>query len=229
MIRIGGEPLGKPGEDTEFCGLIYPDGDEISKHMAERLRAEPFYQSDKLVQALRLVKQRRVAVDCGAWVGGWSRHLGTQFRKVISIEANPDNARCVHQNTSKNVRVCNAAVGDRCGEICIAKEGDGPNVGSFVCGEGAVKVLMLRLDDMPEIHNAGALDYMKVHVNGMELRALLGAKDLIRRYRPVLTVVLKPAIERFGDTIEDARQFLREHLGYAPAGGERPYEIWCPR
>lgn len=230
MIRIGGAAYGRPG-DTAFCGLLYPDGDEISKHMAERLRSEPFYQSDKLAAALKLVSNRRCAIDCGAWVGGWSRELGKHFDEVVSIEANPDNARCVVLNVPKNVTVICAAVGDENGRTCIAAEGSGPNVGSRVVPKrvDAADVPLRRLDDIQQVKSMSAIDYIKVHVNGMELRALRGAVNTILRCRPVLTVVLKPALTVFGDTAEEARRFLANELGYHPAGGERPYEIWVPQ
>lgn len=230
MIRIGGVPSGNPGEDTEFRGLLYPDGDEISKHMAARLEVEPFYQFDKLAQALVHVRHRAAAIDCGAWVGGWSRHLASSFAKVIAIEANSDSARCVAKNTAifGNVTVVNAALGEVQGVVNLAREGNGPNVGTRVDRAGAMRVRMWPLDDLPEVKALSAVDYIKVHVNGMELRALMGAAETIRRQRPVMTVVLKPAIKTYGDTAENARAFLTS-LDYRPAGGERPYEIWIPR
>lgn len=233
MIRVGGAPgMGEVGQDVEFCGLIYPDGDEISKHMAARLSEEPFYQSDKLFAALAVAKRRRMAIDCGAWVGGWSRELAKHFQRVMSIEANPDNARCVQKNVAENVAVLNVALGDETGEIFVAKDRNGPNVGSYVSKETGVKVQIRRLDDLVGAINQvepASIDYIKIHVNGMELKALRGAVKTILKHRPVLTVVLKAAIENFGDSAEAARAFLTEDLRYVPAGGERPYEIWTPK
>lgn len=229
MIRVGGEPYGGPG-DTEFCGLTYPEGDEISKHMAARLQAEPFYQHDKLAQALKVVPARRAAIDCGAWVGGWSRELARHFQNVVAIEANPDNARCVMANTPSNVIVRNMAVGEGGGMICVASYENGAKVASrcVELGAGARRVQLRKLDDIDVVRTLPAIDYIKVHVNGMELKALRGMVETLKRHRPVLTVVLKPAIEAFGDTAEDARIFLRS-LSYAAKGGEKPYEIWCPQ
>jgi len=229
MIRIGGVPQGKPGEDTEFCGLVYPDGDEISKHMAERLSNEPFYQSDKYQQAMRQCHRFCAAVDCGAWVGGWSRALAQVFAKVVSIEANPDSVRCVKKNIAHctNVTVVNAAVGEVQGVVKLVR-GNGANVGTRVADAGTIAAKLGPLDDLREVKALPAIDYIKVHVNGMELQALKGAVETIRKHQPVLTVVLKRAIEPYGDSAEAARSFL-DGLGYVPAGGEHPYEIWIPR
>ena len=230
MIRVGGAPaIGVAGQDTEFCGLLYPDGDEISKHMAERLRSEPFYQSDKLQQALAVVKQRRGAIDCGAWVGGWTRELARHFEFVVSIEANKAHWRCVVKNVGHafNVWCVHSAVGDRTGLTSIDHDPAGARVGTRIRGDHGDTPIH-RIDDLPAVHRMQAIDYIKVHVNGMELKVLRGAADTIRKHRPVMTVVLKPALADYGDTPEAAREFLGS-LGYRPAGGERPYEIWAPR
>lgn len=232
MIRVGGEPFGGPG-DVEFCGLIYPEGDEISKHMAARLQSEPHYQHDKLAQALAITKHRRVAIDCGAWVGGWSRELAKHFSQVLAIEANPDNARCLRLNVeaSRNVMVLNAGVGEKSARAFVGRESDGPNVGSFISDQAnGPRINVLPLDEiLAAFETIQNVDYIKVHVNGMELKALRGAVRIIARHKPVLTVVLKPAIETYGDTADAARSFLSDQIGYRAAGGERPYEIWVPK
>jgi FkbM family methyltransferase len=234
MLRVGGFPmLENHYGDVKFHGLYYPHGDEITKHMADRLSREPFYQSDKLQDALNRVPKdhRSVAVDCGAWVGGWSRELAKHFEKVIAIEANPDNARCVSKNVPPNVTVINAAVGDRTGFANLIQNPFAGNVSSAIDTEKNDKaraVPMWRIDDMPEIRSLDVLDYLKIHVNGMELKAVMGAEDTIKRHKPVITLVLKPAISDYGDSAERARIFM-QGLDYKPIGGERPYEIWITR
>jgi FkbM family methyltransferase len=232
MLCVGGWPnYGLPGEDTEFCGLIYPDGDEITKHMAERLRSEPFYQCEKLAQALALLKKRRMAVDCGAWVGGWTRELAGHFDRVVSIEANPENARCVQKNVTglDNVTVLNFALAEFPGVAGISTWPNGPRMGSHIRIEqyGQHRVQQENLDNLL-VNDHGQIDYIKIHVNGMELKTLRGARETIMRHRPLLTVVLKAAIEDYGDSVANARAFLTERLNYRPAGGERPYELWVP-
>lgn len=230
MLRVGGEPnVGRPGEDVEYRGLIYPDGDELSKHLVQYLTSQPFYQSDKLAQALAQVKNRRLAVDCGAWVGGWSRELAKHFERVIAIEADPDNARCARKNLAayRNAEVLNVAVGEESGTIGVRTQLNGPKVGTYVAKNGAMIVGMERLDTILA-SVPWPVDYMKVHVNGMELKALRGAVQTIKKHRPLLTVVLKGAIKDYGDSAEDARAFLTDVLGYRRSGGEKPYEIWKP-
>ena len=232
MIEVGGKPFGSGLGDTEFCGLVYPEGDKITKNLAKRLKEEPFYRYDKLEQALRIVRGRRVAVDCGAWVGAWSRELAKHFGRVIAIEANGDNARCARKNLAGclNAEVIHTALGDVETEALACAEESGGNIGSrLVEGYGGrFAVAMRPLDNLPAIRALDAIDYLKVHVNGMELRALRGAAGTIRKHRPIMTVVVKDAIERY-DSREAIWAFLAGDLGYKQVGGAHVYEIWGPK
>jgi FkbM family methyltransferase len=234
VIEVGGVRVGGPG-DTEYCGLIYPDNDKITKNMAARLKGERFYQCDKLDFALESVpkKRRRVAVDCGAWVGAWSHELASKFDKVIAIEANAENVRCLKKNLAqcKNATVLHWALGECNTEVLACPEEQGANIGSrIVAGAGGrFTVGMRRLDDLPEIQALPCLDYLKVHVNGMELRTIKGATATIKKHRPLMTVVVKRAIEDYGDSAKDMHAFLRDALGYEMLGGKRVYEIWSPK
>lgn len=230
MIRLGGEPFGTPGTRTKFLGLSYPDGDELSKHMVERLQGERFYQCDKFDMSMRYVKRFRAAIDCGAWVGAWSRALGERFDRVLAIEAQPENAQCVRENVPKNVTVANIAVGANSGFAHIGNDANHQRVGSKLISEGETasrmhKVAMMALDEF-EVDD---VDYLKVHVNGMELEALKGATKLIARSKPVITVVVKAAVEEFGATHEDVRSFMAVKLGYEKLAALKPYEVWGPK
>src|SRR6185369_7563459 len=195
-------------------------------------KPERFYQCDKLDAALAHVRRKRVAVDCGAWVGHWSRELVCQFDQVIAIEANADNARCLRTNLwgAGNATVIHCALGEVSTDVLACPEGQGANIGSrIVAGSGGrFTVAMRRLDDLPEIQALPCLDYLKVHVNGMELKALKGAAATIKKHRPLMTVVIKPAIEDY-DSADAARAFLTDELGYRLIGGKRVYEIWSPK
>lgn len=218
--------------DFEYRGLWYPDGEEITKHMAERLAGEPFYQADKVDAALAQVKGFRVAVDCGAWVGAWTRELTRRFERAIAIELSADNVRCVRKNAPR-AEVLHCALGDINGMATPAKAKFDSHV-SWQVGErmhtlaqlpGGVR--MRRLEAIPEIEELPCLDYLKIHVNGYEVRALRGALSVIQKHRPIVTLVLKRELATYGDTPEAAREMLSK-VGYVPIGGEKPYEIFGP-
>ena len=226
---IAGVHYPEPG-DFQYQGLWYPDGDKLTKYMAWRLGQEQFYQHDKLAKSLEHVKRFRGAVDCGAWVGGWSRELARHFERVVAIELSTDNARCCRKNLEScgNAEVVQCGVGDENRKTIAVSAGAGL-VGSWVKERRDPKdewIPLRRLDEVVEVQALPAIDYMKIHVNGYELKVLRGAVQTLARCRPVLTVVLKPALADFGDSVEAALDFLRS-IGYREVGGEAPYRVFA--
>jgi hypothetical protein len=61
------------------------------------------------------------------------------------------------------------------------------------------------------------VDVIKLDVEGADLRALVGARQLIARSRPRLIVVetVPAQLARFGDTVEGVHAFLAE-MSYVP-------------
>jgi hypothetical protein len=80
-------------------------------------------------------------------------------------------------------------------------------------GEG-LRVPMITLDAWREKHPAGAVQAIKLDIEGGELRALRGATELLRRERPLLVceVVEDPGDRRHSDT--QALFGLLEAAGY---------------
>ena len=104
---------------------------------------------------------------------------------------------------------------------------------SFVTTELARKeaVQLARLDDIVQRENPARLDVIKLDIEGAELRALQGAGDTLRRYRPILLFeVMDAALRRQGGSRAELLDYLRslEYTPYmfdpysglpAPAGG----------
>lgn len=222
MRLVDGEWNAETG-DFRFLGMWYPDGENISRNLAERLRGEPFYRADRFAEAMGHVREWRGAVDCGAHVGAWSRELARRFKRVVAIELNAATARCLERNVEgMGVKVFNVALGAAAGNV-----GKSGTKGSIDCevAAGAHGIEMWPLDfvvaDLPHI------DYIKVHVNGYELEVLKGMTKTLADHRPVLTVVLKSALARYGATAESVVAFLAAS-SYRMAGGQKPYRIFVP-
>jgi FkbM family methyltransferase len=210
----------------QYAGIWFPDDEgTLTKAMMARLDSEDVYRGDRLVEAMKVVPGRGVAVDAGANVGMWTRELAKAFKRVIAIEPNAANAECLDVNTAQftHVAVVRCALGEVTGTIAMeTKKG---NFSATVAPGGSVddkaRVPMMRLDEL----GLEACDYLKVHVNGYELQALKGAVETLRRCKPVLTVVLKPKLAAFELAPEDVIAWL-EGQGYRLAGGQKPYRIF---
>jgi hypothetical protein len=68
---------------------------------------------------------------------------------------------------------------------------------------------------------------MKVHCNGAELLALRGARGTLLACRPIVTVVIKPAIASFGFAERDVHDFMHT-AGYGVVSTLKPYWVFGP-
>jgi hypothetical protein len=97
----------------------------------------------------------------------------------------------------------------------------GSNTGSAQVGAGGTAVETVRLDDLWPSLGYERLDFMKMDVEGHEVRALEGAREVIRRHRPLLLVEIDPPrLQECGSSPDALIQLLRA-LGYRLLQGKR--------
>ena len=78
---------------------------------------------------------------------------------------------------------------------------------------------MRRLDDVVGECAMPRVDFIKVDIEGSELRMLVGAEHTLRRFRPPLLLeVSEDYLVRRGDSSGELAAYLRD-LDYAPADG----------
>jgi FkbM family methyltransferase len=184
--------------------------------------------------ALELLALRRkhfgdgvIAVDCGANIGvhtvEWASAM-TGWGSVIAIEAQERIyyalAGNIAINNCFNALAVNAAVSSESGTMQI------PNPNYFLpssfgslelrqrpgnefigqpidYADNTVLVRKMTLDEL----NLPRLDFIKIDIEGMEMEALAGARETIRKYRPILL------IEKIKTDNQQLEQWLREN-GY---------------
>jgi hypothetical protein len=86
------------------------------------------YQQDVWDAAMPYVKKWRVAIDCGAHVGIFTRRMEERFEEVYAFEPQADNFRCLAQNTTK-ARLFNCLLWSVPGRLAM-KMDDHPNTGA---------------------------------------------------------------------------------------------------
>lgn len=154
-----------------------------------------------------------VAIDGGANIGvhtiEWARHMHG-WGRVLSFEAQEvvfyALAGNLVLNNCLNARAKLAALGERCGELSVPQPDylshasfgslelrpreNGEFIGQPISYDTAVgsTVPMISIDSLA----LPRVDLVKLDIEGMEMEALTGARDTLRRCRPMLTVeVLK--------------------------------------
>jgi FkbM family methyltransferase len=177
------------------------------------------YFPDDLVKP----SENEVFVDCGAYDGDSLRtfleRTGSAFRQIVALEPDPLNFQGLKDfvarlpgNIQSKIQLQPVAVGSRRERLRFEAMG---SVGSQVSNGGTYEVLSLPLDEI--LADCG-VSWIKMDIEGSEYQALQGARNVIRKHRPVLGVCLYHRMEDlwklplFISAIsDDYRFFLRRH------------------
>lgn len=172
-------------------------------------------------EALYALKPRDVVVDIGAHAGFFASYAAERVGPeglVIAFEPEEDNFRLLVQNTSAyyNVHPMRFAIWDR-DEVLHLSLSHSSAEHSLVYKRLGSEVQMVHARRLDEIWRATGFDkpphcfkpaFIKIDVEGAELRALVGAHDLIKKHRPHL------AMELAEEEIEPVTRYLRDEHAY---------------
>lgn len=183
-------------------GLWFPENDNLFSRLVE---AGHEWEPENINAAIVAADGRKLALDIGAHVGLYTRKLAEHFEHVIAIE--PVHGEALELNTKEftNVERLLCAVSD-------VKESVGfsdvlPNTGTVhVAGNGNVPCIVL--DDL----NLEP-DLIKIDVEGYELKALTGAIETLKKFKPVVLAECNGHCRRYGSTERDLQNYLGG-LGY---------------
>jgi FkbM family methyltransferase len=171
-----------------------PDTDEhFERLIKKRVRngGPPQYQDDTRAEAYKFVTDFSLAIDVGANVGLWSKHLVEKFDKVIAFEPLEQVYSCLELNVENlPVEIHKYALGSE--NTKVTMQYDSENTGSsFVSEVGTGDIDIKRLDDI-DVPKFGLL---KIDCEGHELEVIKGAKQTILKYKPIIVVEQHPESE----------------------------------
>lgn len=157
------------------------------------------------------LSEEETFVDLGAFIGDSIEEfisvVNNKFNKIYAFEPNPSNLNVARMNL-QDVRIefYLNGVGKEPGVFYLAGEGEATHC---VAGESdaAEKVEVIKLDDVIKER----VTYIKMDIEGMELDALKGAEQLIRRYKPKLAISVYHKME---DMVEIPQYIKGLNLGY---------------
>jgi FkbM family methyltransferase len=210
----------------EVNGWFFAAADRF---MAKEINAAGEYQRQHLIGAMAATKQHRLAVDGGAHVGTWSVPMARVFERVMAFEPSADTFEALKANLARqgagNVKARQVALGAATGRAEMTLDGDeraiaDGNLGArFVRAGDKVPVVPLdsyRLED---------LDFLKLDVEGSEVAALQGARQTLKRCRPVVLFEDKGHWKRYGHGRRAPHELLAS-LGAKPIRRVGSDEIW---
>jgi FkbM family methyltransferase len=164
-------------------------------------------------------------VDAGAFIGDHTRAYRDKvgdYGHVIAFEPNPKAFECLVHNCP-SVDCFNFGLSDLDGGASVHENA---NSGASRLVKGG-SVMLVKLDD----YNLPQLDFLKLDVEGWEMKALRGAEETINIHRPVMWIEInKGALEEQGaepkDVIRFAHDYGYEVIPYPDEGGPQ-YDILC--
>ncbi|MCK4788558.1 MAG: FkbM family methyltransferase [Desulfobacteraceae bacterium] len=163
-------------------------------------------------------------LDIGANIGilsvAMSRIAGKEGQ-VIACEPNPASYRLLSEtidlNSCENVLPLQVLLHDCLGSCKfyispVGSLGVRSSVANLDAGAKEVKLPTLTLDFL--MQNFSKVDYMKIDVEGAELRVLCGAKQTLVNYKPLVQIEVHGHFMcKIGDTVENLFDFMVEN-GY---------------
>jgi FkbM family methyltransferase len=176
--------------------------------------------------ALPLIREGDTVIDAGAFIGD---HTYAYLKKagkegsVIAFEPNPQSFQCLSHNCPTAI-LHNKGLSD---SETTAPFHQHQNCGaSKISPLGTTQISLTTIDSL----NLPRLDFLKLDIEGHELKALKGGKTTITKFKPnILLEVNKEALTGQGTSAIELEDYLNE-LGYVfvaiPQKGEQ-YDLLC--
>jgi FkbM family methyltransferase len=141
-----------------------------------------------------------VFIDVGANVGIHTlaiAHHVSQGGAGVAFEPHPVNHRLLVNNLKQNhlrhVTAENVGLAEVATTLTGIGRAEGGNWSLASQGDYRFEVRLVRLDDYLRDHPLPRLDLMKMDVEGAELRVLRGARQTIKRFRPLIVFEVCPS------------------------------------
>jgi FkbM family methyltransferase len=168
------------------------------KYVCEEILKGGVWEKDLFEQHFKpYIKENTTILDCGAYVGSHTILMKKLDRNndIFVFEMMPEHYKIIEDNIKlnnfDNILTFNFALGDKISTIKLpnVNYADTTNFGgtSVDLTSSNIDIPMIYLDYIiPYIKKP--VSFMKVDVEGNELKLLIGAKELITKYKPIIEI-----------------------------------------
>jgi FkbM family methyltransferase len=154
--------------------------------------------------ALKYCRYKRLCIQAGGNFGAWPAYLATEFEKVVTYEPDEVNFGALVRNTCHFRNLIPFQYGLGAEVAMVGIERDPKNVGAHQLTTTPGHIPVTTIDRGPPLAN---IDLIMLDIEGMEPLALEGAKQTIKRCRPVIMVEDKGLSQRYGFEKGWSREF----------------------
>lgn len=135
---------------------------------------------------LKYVKSKKILIQAGGNCGMYARFYGNYFETIYSFEPNPNNFKCLSLNcTEEKYKIFNCGLGRSAGKADIVHPSVAKrrNMGVWQIKENPDgDINLISIDSL----NLERCDLIHLDIEGYESNALIGAKNTINKYKPVI-------------------------------------------
>jgi FkbM family methyltransferase len=217
-------------EDVVSASKLWADDESVAEYLAQiQLRAfgdpselsQPAMEESYVLSGVFQLEPEDVFLDCGAFDGDTIRNLIDQelpFDRIEAVEADShsfarlaDYRATLEPKIGNRIRLHHCAVGAQRGVVRFEDTG---GVESRISDEGRILVDMVPIDVM---FASKRVSIVKMDIEGGEYDALLGAKQVIQRDRPILAICVYHSQEDIWRLPLLIRSLCPEHRMYLKA------------
>jgi FkbM family methyltransferase len=150
------------------------------------------------------IKPEDIVLDCGANIGIFSVFAAKKAKMVYAFEPSEDEITSLYENKTlnncNNIKIIPKAVLDisKNAKLCLVE-----NVSHFIVSPGItysvlkdnidekmVSIKTISIDEFLKEENLKRIDFIKMDIEGSEEKALLGAKETLRKFKPKLAITI---------------------------------------
>ena len=197
-------------QNVRFYVPNYPS-DYIQREIVEKNK---FYEEEILKYLDSFIPDNSIIFDIGANIGNHSLYWATKrnAQKIYAFEPIAETFETLNKNIEINsmqniISTFNIGLSDKKtnAEInCYNYD----NIGGTSLKQAEVGTMGIKLDALDNLHlNPERIDFMKIDVEGHEIKMLKGATEIIKKYQP------KIFIESAGTNYNKVKEMF-EALGY---------------
>lgn len=137
-------------------------------------------------------KENDLIIDGGAWKGDSCLEFNTKLKencKIYSFEPDSNNYKILSENTKlyENIIPVKFGLSDK-NDILYFSESTHDMQHQIVEYETNIKIEVISLDNF--IKNKEIINFIKMDIEGSELQALIGAKEILKKQKPKLAICI---------------------------------------